>query len=77
MTKYETEIFYIDSESHHDLESAIKKVIELEHRLHQLEPELAQIRAEGSAAVEEVHRSYRRDLVPMDQSVVIYRREKR
>ena len=54
-----------------------KKVIELEHRLHQLETELAQIRAEGSAAVEEVHRSYRRDLVPMDQSVVIYRREKR
>ena len=39
--------------------------------------ELAESRAEGSAAVEEVHRSYRRDLVPMDQSVVIYRREAR
>ncbi len=57
--------------------AGVKKVIELEHRLNQLENELAQIRAEGSAAVEEVHRSYRRDLVPMDQSVVIYRREAR
>ena len=57
--------------------AGVKKVIELEHRLNQLENELAEIRAEGSAAVEEVHRSYRRDLVPMDQSVVIYRREAR
>ena len=38
MTKYETEIFYIDSESHHDLESAIKKVIELEDGWINLEP---------------------------------------
>ena len=38
MTKYETEIFYIDSESHHDLESAIKKVIELEDGWINVEP---------------------------------------
>ena len=38
MTKYETEIFYIDSESHQDLELAIKKIIDLEDGWINVEP---------------------------------------
>ena len=38
MTKYETEIFYIDSESYQDLELAIKKIIDLEDGWINVEP---------------------------------------
>lgn len=49
--------------------AGVKKVLELEARLAQLEDALHQSRAEMAAAVEEAHRSYRRDLVPLRQSV--------
>jgi MerR family transcriptional regulator/heat shock protein HspR len=49
--------------------AGVKKVLELEAHIAQLENVLIQTRAEAAAAVEETHRSYRRDLVPLRQSV--------
>ncbi len=49
--------------------AGVKKVLDLEARIAQLEDALHQSRAEMAAAVEEAHRSYRRDLVPLRQSV--------
>jgi MerR family transcriptional regulator/heat shock protein HspR len=48
----------------------VKRVIELESELAALRAELARAQAEARAAVEQVHRQYRRDLVPLDMSPV-------
>lgn len=48
----------------------VKRVIELEAEIGRLRQELTASRAEARAAVEEVHRHYRRDLVPLDMSPV-------
>lgn len=49
--------------------AGVKKVLALEAHIAALESALLQARAEMAAAVEETHRSYRRDLVPLRQSV--------
>lgn len=49
--------------------AGVKKVLELEAHIKKLEDALIATRAEMAAAVEETHRSYRRDLVPLRQSV--------
>ena len=49
--------------------AGVKKVLALEAHIAKLENTLLQSRAEMAAAVEETHRSYRRDLVPLRQSV--------
>lgn len=49
--------------------AGVKRVLELEARLARLESELAQSRVEAARVVDETHRSYRRDLVPMRQAV--------
>ncbi len=49
--------------------AGVKKVLALEARIAALESALIQSRVEMSVAVEETHRSYRRDLVPLRQSV--------
>jgi MerR family transcriptional regulator, heat shock protein HspR len=54
--------------------AGVKRVLELEHRITELERELAEARAEANAAVDEVHRQYRRDLVPLRQSLTLYKR---
>lgn len=51
----------------------VRRVIELEAEVARLRQELANLRAEGKAAVEQTHRQYRRDLVPVEQSLVLYR----
>jgi MerR family transcriptional regulator/heat shock protein HspR len=48
----------------------VKRVIELEAEVARLRQEVAQARAEARAAVDQVHRYYRRDLVPLDMSPV-------
>ena len=53
--------------------AGVKRVLALEAEVARLEAELATTRSEGAPAVAEVHRQYRRDLVPMNQSVTIYR----
>jgi MerR family transcriptional regulator/heat shock protein HspR len=54
--------------------AGVKRVLELEARIEQLEAELAATRGEADEAVKETHRQYRRDLVPLKQSVAVYRR---
>jgi len=49
--------------------AGVKKVLALEAHIAALESALLQSRAEMASAVEETHRSYRRDLVPLRQSV--------
>jgi MerR family transcriptional regulator/heat shock protein HspR len=50
----------------------VRRVIELEEQLRALEAELEQVRALARAAIEETHRQYRRDLVPMSMSPVVW-----
>lgn len=52
--------------------AGVKRVLELEARLLALETELQLARAEAARAVDETHRSYRRDLVPVQQAVARY-----
>ncbi len=49
--------------------AGVKKVLALEAHIAALESALLQTRVEMATAVEETHRSYRRDLVPLRQSV--------
>lgn len=48
----------------------VKRVIELEAEVTRLRREVEEARAEVRAATEQVHRQYRRDLVPLDMSPV-------
>jgi hypothetical protein len=50
----------------------VKRVLELEQRLAEAEAALARTREEASVAVDEAHRAYRRELVPVRQAVVRY-----
>jgi MerR family transcriptional regulator/heat shock protein HspR len=52
----------------------VRRVIELEDELSRLRGELAAARAQAQAAVEQIHRQYRRDLVPISQALVRFDR---
>lgn len=56
--------------------AGVKRVLQLEARVAQLEARLQQAHSDASAAVDEVHRHYRRDLVPLHQSVTIFKKGK-
>lgn len=51
----------------------VRRVIELEDENDRLRRQLAQAGFDAREAVERTHRLYRRDLVPMNQSPVLYR----
>ena len=51
----------------------VKRVMELEEELDRLRAELGRARQELRDAVERTHRHYRRDLVPVKQSPVLFR----
>jgi MerR family transcriptional regulator/heat shock protein HspR len=53
--------------------AGVQKVLELEAELADVRRELDDTRRRAEAAVEDAHRQYRRDLVPVKQSVVLYR----
>ncbi len=53
-----------------------KRVLDLEARVAELETLLAETERSTASAVAEAHREHRRDLVPLHQSVTIYRRGK-
>lgn len=53
--------------------AGVKMVLELEAELARLRAEIDRVRTEMVAAVEHTHRQYRRDLVPVSQSIVLYR----
>ena len=50
--------------------AGVKRVLDLEQRLIQLEVEMRELRAAANATVMETHRQCRRDLVPLQQSVI-------
>jgi MerR family transcriptional regulator/heat shock protein HspR len=52
----------------------VKRVMELEDQNETLRQQLAQARLDAVEAVEKTHRQYRRDLVPVSQAPVLYRR---
>jgi MerR family transcriptional regulator/heat shock protein HspR len=52
----------------------VRRVLELESELQRLRTELVEAQLAAQAAVAATHRHYRRDLVPLRQSPVPYRR---
>ena len=52
----------------------VRRVIGLEDENQRLRQQLAQVRLDAIEAVERTHRQYRRDLVPVNQAPVLYRR---
>ena len=50
--------------------AGVERVLELEHRVAQLEAEMRDLQAAATATVMETHRQYRRDLVPLQQAVI-------
>lgn len=57
--------------------AGVKRVIELEAKVEALESEIGRLHHEGRRAVAEAERRQRRDLVPVNQSVVVYRQGRR
>jgi MerR family transcriptional regulator/heat shock protein HspR len=55
----------------------VRRVIELEQEIEYLRSELERVRDDGRQAVERTHRQYRRDLVPVSQSLVWVRKPSR
>ncbi len=53
--------------------AGIKRVLELEAEIERLRADLDQLRRDAAAAVEQTHRSYRRELVPLSQAVELFR----
>lgn len=49
--------------------AGVQKVLELEAELARMRRELAATREAANAAVQQTHRQYRRDLVPLNQSI--------
>jgi len=56
--------------------AGVKRVLELEHENERLRAELDQARSDGQAAVEQTHRTYRRDLVPVSQAMTLFGRNR-
>lgn len=50
--------------------AGVQRVLELEAELARTRAELEQARREAARAVEDTHRQYRRDLVPLRQAIV-------
>jgi len=54
--------------------AGVKRVLELETENAGLRAELSRSRVEAGEAVQETHRQYRRDLVPLSQAVTLFGR---
>ena len=52
--------------------AGVQRVLALEAHVARLEAELERVRSEGQRAVEDTHRQYRRELVPVNQTVMLY-----
>jgi len=57
--------------------AGVQRVLELEAENEHLRARLGEEQLASRAAVEETHRQYRRDLVPVKQSVVLYQGRRR
>ena len=56
----------------HNLEG-VRRILELEAEIEALQGRIDTLREQAQQEVEETHRHYRRDLVPVKQSVVLFR----
>ncbi len=56
----------------HNLEG-VRRILELEAEIEDLQSQITALEEQAQQAVEETHRQYRRDLVPVKQSIVLYR----
>jgi MerR family transcriptional regulator, heat shock protein HspR len=54
--------------------AGVQRVLELEAELARARRELHATREAANAAVQQTHRQYRRDLVPLNQSVTLFRK---
>jgi len=52
----------------------VRRVMELEAEVERLQQELDRLGQATSQAIEDTHKQYRRDLVPLNQAMVLYRR---
>lgn len=57
--------------------AGVRKVLQLEAEVARLKAELEQLRADARQAIDDVHRHYRRDLVPLSQSLMPFSRRTR
>jgi MerR family transcriptional regulator/heat shock protein HspR len=57
--------------------AGVKRVLELESELARRQAELDELRSRAAEDVDRVHRQYRRDLVPLNQAVVLYTEQRR
>src|ERR671916_315970 len=57
--------------------AGVQRVLELEAENRRLRDQVATLRADADEAVAETHRQYRRDLVPVQQAVVLYQGRRR
>lgn len=57
--------------------AGVKRVLDLESKLDELRSQLAELRDEMTEAVDRTHRRYRRDLVPVSQSLVLFGQQRR
>jgi len=54
--------------------AGVKRVMELEAKVEKLQADLVELHENATAAVASAHREHRRDLVPLEQSVVRWER---
>ena len=57
--------------------AGVKRVLDLEDEIVRLRERLDSLHAGHSEEIDRVHRSYRRDLVPVNQAVVLYAENQR
>ncbi len=57
--------------------AGVKRVLELETEVNALNSEIDRLKIAAEEAVAETHRQYRRDIVPVSQSVTLYQRRRR
>lgn len=55
----------------------VRRVMELEAEVERLRAQLEVLRREADEKVEEAHKQHRRELVPLNQALVLYRRRRR
>jgi len=57
--------------------AGVKRVLELEAEVEFLNEKMERLRADAEEAVAETHRQYRRDIVPVSQSLTVYQRRRK
>ena len=60
----------------HNLEG-VRRILELEAEIEGLQAQIQALEEQAHQAVEDTHKQYRRDLVPVKQAVVLYRGQRR